>query len=251
MELKSKNTIITGGGGAIGSEIARRFLEEGACVIIADNNQKALDSVYDKLRGMGDIFTKVVDVSSESSVNDLVDFAEKQFSGGRIDVLANVAGIGPFKKFIDTDTETFQRVMDINLKGTFMASRMVSNKMMSTGGGSIINMSSTNGILAEEGLVSYNASKAAIILLSKTMALELGKYNIRVNSVCPGWIRTELQDKAGLPKEMIDNYIKKIPLGRAGKTTEVADLFVFLASDRSSFITGTEIVIDGGQICQE
>ncbi len=83
------------------------------------------------------------------------------------------------------------------------------------------------------------------------MALELGKYGIRANSVCPGWIRTELQDKSGLPREMIDNYIKKIPLGRSGKTSEVADLFVFLASDRSSFITGTEIVIDGGQICQE
>ena len=246
MELKNKNAIITGGGGAIGSEIAKRFLEEGARVIVTDNNQKALDGVYDKLKGMGEIFTKSADVTDESSVLDLVNFAEKQFSGGRIDILANVAGIAPFKHFIDTDIESFQKVMDINLKGTFLVSRMVSKKMISSGGGSIINMSSTNGILAEEGLTGYNASKAAIILLSKTMALELGKYGIRANSVCPGWIRTELQDKSGLPREMIDNYIKKIPLGRSGKTSEVADLFVFLASDRSSFITGTEIVIDGG-----
>jgi 3-oxoacyl-[acyl-carrier protein] reductase len=251
MELKNKNAIITGGGGAIGSEIARRFIEEGACVIIADNNKAALDHVYNKFGGYGNIFAKLVDVSDESSVSKLINFAEKQFSGGKIDILANVAGIGPFKKFIDTSTESFQSVMDINLKGTFLTSRMVSKKMISTGGGSIINMSSTNGILAEEGLASYNTSKAAIILLSKTIALELGKYNIRANSVCPGWIRTELQDKAGLPKEVIDNYIKKIPLGRAGTTSDVADLFVFLASERSSFITGTEIVIDGGQICQE
>jgi len=117
--------------------------------------------------------------------------------------------------------------------------------------GVIINMSSTNGILGEEGLIHYNASKAGIILLTKTLTIELGKFGIRSVSVCPGFILTEIQKEGGVPKEVIDNYIKKIPAGRVGKPEDVANVFAFLASDEASFITGSEVVVDGGQICQE
>ncbi len=215
MRLKDKNVIVTGGAGAIGSAVVRRFLEEGASVLVVDYNEDAVKSMLKDLKKANE----------------------------------NVSGY--IADFIDTTAKIWDKTMSINLRGTFLVSREVSKVMVKNNYGTIINMSSTNGILGEEGLAAYNASKAGIILLSKTMALELAKYNIRVNSVCPGWIRTKLQDVSGLPKEIIESYLSKIPLGRAGNPLEVANIFVFLASDESSFITGTEIVIDGGQICKE
>jgi len=252
MRLSGKNAIITGGAGSIGSAVAERFLDEGANVLIVDTDDKAIESTVNRLKNRGKMIKGFrADVSDANSVRDAVNFAIKVFDGGQINILANIAGIGPFSKFTDISEKDWDRTIDVNLKGTFLMSQEVSRVMIKQGGGVIINMSSTNGILAEEGLAAYNASKAGVILLSKTMALELAKYKIRVNSVCPGFIRTKLQDEAGLPKEMIDNYIRKIPLGRFGTPLDVANLFVFLASDESAFITGTEIVIDGGQICQE
>ncbi len=252
MRLSGKNAIVTGGAGSIGSAVAERFLEEGANVLIVDVDDKAIDLTVNRLKAKGKLIKGLrADVSDQESVKHVVDYALQVFDGGQIHILANIAGIGPFSKFTEISERDWDRTIDVNLKGTFLMSQEVSKVMIRQGGGVIINMSSTNGILAEEGLAAYNASKAGVILLSKTMALELAKHKIRVNSVCPGFIRTKLQDEAGLPKEMIDNYIKKIPLGRFGTPLDVANLFVFLASDESSFITGTEIVIDGGQICQE
>ncbi|MEM0050446.1 MAG: SDR family NAD(P)-dependent oxidoreductase [Candidatus Micrarchaeia archaeon] len=252
LRLSNKNAIITGGAGSIGSAVAERFLEEGANVFIFDNDEKSLNSTIEKLKGKTkNLSGSLGDVTSEDSVKGMVEDALKFFKNGRIDILANIAGISPFAKFTELTVKDFDRTINVNLKGTFLVSKLVVENMIKNGGGVIINMSSTNGLLAEEGLAAYNASKAGVILLSKTMALELAKYNIRVNSVCPGWIQTELQYKSGLPKAMIDNYVSKIPLGRAGTPNDVANLFVFLASDESAFITGTEIVIDGGQICQE
>ena len=117
--------------------------------------------------------------------------------------------------------------------------------------GVILNMSSTNGLLAEEGLLHYNVSKAGIVLLTKSLALELGKCGIRAVSVCPGFILTEIQKEAKLPEEMVQNYVNKIPIGRYGKAEDVASAYVFLASDEASFITGCELIVDGGQTCQE
>jgi len=252
LRLPNKNAIITGGAGSIGAVVADRFLEEGANVLIVDIDQKAIDSTINKLRKEDrNIYGLQVDVSNEESVKNMIQKIHKIFKNGRIDILVNIAGIGPFAKFPELKVEDWDKTINVNLRGTFLTSKYVVENMIGNGGGVIINMSSTNGLLAEEGLAAYNASKAGIILLSKTMALELAKYKIRVNSVCPGWIRTKLQDEAGLPKEMIDNYISKIPLGRPGEPIDVANVFVYLASDESAFITGTEIVVDGGQICKE
>lgn len=252
MRLSGKNAIITGGAGSIGSVVAERFLEEGANVLIVDRDQNAIDSTLKKLKkGTATILGLQVDVTSEESIKNMVHESLRIFKNGRIDLLANIAGIGPFARFPELKVEDWDRTINVNLRGTFLVSKFVSENMIKNGGGVIVNMSSTNGLLAEEGLAAYNASKAGVILLSKTMALELAKYKIRVNSVCPGFIRTKLQDEAGLPKEMIDNYISKIPLGRLGEPMDVANVFVYLASDESAFITGTEVVVDGGQICQE
>jgi 3-oxoacyl-[acyl-carrier protein] reductase len=123
--------------------------------------------------------------------------------------------------------------------------------MKDQGSGAIVNMASTNGILGEAGLAPYNASKAGVVLLSKTIAIELAPYNIRVNSVCPGFILTDLAQEGGLSEEEIRDYTSKIPLRRYGRVEEVASAFAYLASDEASFITGAELVVDGGQISQE
>ncbi len=252
MRLSGKNAIITGGAGSIGSVVADRFLEEGANVLIVDRDQNAIDSTLKKLKkGTATILGLQVDVTSEESIKNMVHESLRIFKNGRIDLLANIAGIGPFARFPELKVEDWDRTINVNLRGTFLVSKFVSENMIKNGGGVIVNMSSTNGLLAEEGLAAYNASKAGVILLSKTMALELAKYKIRVNSVCPGFIRTKLLESAGLPKDMIDSYVNKIPLARLGTPLDVANVFVYLASDESAFITGTEIVVDGGQICQE
>ena len=252
MRLNNKNAIITGGAGAIGSVVAERFLSEGANVLIVDKDENTLEYMVEQLKQKGGkVFGLQIDVSNEQSVRTVVENSIKHFENGRIDILANVAGIGPFAKFNDLSVENWDRTINVNLRGTFLVSKFVSENMIKNGGGVIVNMSSTNGLLAEEGLAAYNASKAGVILLSKTMALELAKYKIRVNSVCPGFIRTKLLESAGLPKDMIDSYVNKIPLARLGTPLDVANVFVYLASDESAFITGTEIVVDGGQICQE
>ena len=252
MRLNNKNAIITGGAGAIGSVVAERFLSEGANVLIVDKDENTLEYMVEQLKQKGGkVFGLQIDVSNEQSVRTVVENSIKHLENGRIDILANVAGIGPFAKFNDLSVENWDRTINVNLRGTFLVSKFVSENMIKNGGGVIVNMSSTNGLLAEEGLAAYNASKAGVILLSKTMALELAKYKIRVNSVCPGFIRTKLLESAGLPKDMIDSYVNKIPLARLGTPLDVANVFVYLASDESAFITGTEIVVDGGQICQE
>ncbi len=252
MRLINKNAIITGGAGSIGSVVAERFLEEGASVYIVDQDQRAIDAIVKRLNvGSANIKGFRVEVTNERSVSQMVSSATSFFMNGTINILANIAGIAPFARFTDIKVEDWDKTIRVNLTGTFLTSRKVSEIMIKQGGGVIINMSSTNGLLAEEGLSAYNASKAGVILLSKTMALELAKFNIRVNSVCPGFIRTKIQDEGGLPIEMIENYISKIPLGRLGVPLDVANVFVYLASDESSFITGTEIVVDGGQICKE
>ena len=123
--------------------------------------------------------------------------------------------------------------------------------MKKNGGGSIVNIASTNSLFGEEGLAHYNASKAGLLLLTKTMALELAPYHIRVNAVCPGFILTDIQREAGIPEEMIKEYIKKIPLGRYGTPEDVASAVLFLASDEASFITGICLIVDGGQTCKQ
>jgi 3-oxoacyl-[acyl-carrier protein] reductase len=182
-------------------------------------------------------------------VEDLVGQASQAL--GRIDVLANNAGISRFEEFLSIDDKNWNDTLAVNLTGVFLSSQVVARVMKNQGSGVIVNMGSTNSILGEAGLAYYNASKAGVVLLSKTMAIELAPYNIRVNSVCPGFILTDLQREAGISEEETRGYASKIPLNRYGKVEDVANAFAFLASDEASFITGTELVVDGGQICQE
>ena len=180
-----------------------------------------------------------------------MDSSLKIFQEKRIDVLVNNAGISTFTMFDDISLELWNRVISTDLTGTFLVSKEVSEIMKKQHSGKIVNIASTNGLRVEPGLAHYNTAKGGVIQLSRSMAVELSKFGIRVNSVCPGFIWTDIHEEAHEPEEMVREYVKKIPLGYIGKPEEVASAILFLASEESSFITGTELGIDGGQICQE
>lgn len=249
--LENKKAIITGSARGIGKAIAQKFLQEGAHVFLVDIQQERLLKTRDELASLGgEVQAYVADVSQKAQVQSLVETVLKTW--GEVDVLVNNAGIAIVENFLDLKEENWDRTLDVNLKSMFLVSQLVARDMVKKGrGGAIVNMASTNGLLGEAGLAHYNASKAGVILLTKTLAIELAPYNIRVNCVCPGFIKTELAAEAGFNDTFIAEYVKKIPLNRHGKPEEVANVFAFLASDEASFITGASIVIDGGQIIKE
>lgn len=250
MRLNDKVAIVTGAARGIGKAIADKFVREGARVMITDVRKEQLDATASELRVSGTVEALVADVTVADDARRIVDETVQRF--GRIDVLVNNAGIASFEPFLEHTEQSWDQTMSVDLKGVFLVGQAVARQMVNQGdGGSIINMASTNGILGESLLAAYNAAKAGVILLTKTMAIELGPHNIRTNAVCPGFILTELAAESGADESFITEYIKKIPLGRYGKPEDVANLCAFLASDESSFINGAPIIIDGGQLAEE
>lgn len=249
MRLKSKKAIVTGAGRGIGKAIAKKFLQEGSEVLICDIFEDRLKETKKALQAEGNIHIKKVDVTKRDDVESLVAYAQRVM--GRIDILVNNAGVARFESFLDIEDESWRNTLDINLNGVFLCSQIVSREMVKQKSGAIVNMSSSNGLFGEAGLAHYNASKAGVKLLTKTMAIELAPYHIRVNNVCPGYILTDLAIEGGIDEAELKLYTSQIPLDRPGKVEEVANAFSFLASDEASFITGTELVVDGGQLCHQ
>ncbi len=240
--LRDKRVVITGGAGGIGLATARRLLEEGSRVTILDRDADACRRAQEELTGLHSAL--VADVSDRGAVT--AAFAELDTSWGGLDVLVNNAGISLRHSFPEITPEEWNTVIGVNLTGVFHVAQEAARRMLAGGGGVILNMGSTNGLTGYHYYADYNASKAGVIELTRSMALELGP-TIRVNAVCPGFIMTPMQEAEYTP-EMRRAFEAKVPLRRLGGPEEVAALFAFLASDEAAFITGQCFVIDGGEI---
>ncbi|MDT4923812.1 MAG: 3alpha(or 20beta)-hydroxysteroid dehydrogenase [Pseudonocardiales bacterium] len=241
--LEGRVAIITGAARGQGAAAARLFVSEGARVVIGD----VLDDVgKDLAESLGDAATyRHLDVSSEDDWRAVVDEAVETLGG--VDVLVNNAGILRFAALPDMPLEEYLRIVNINQVGTFLGMRAVSKPMIAAGRGSIVNISSVEGLAGMPYLTAYTATKFAIRGMTKVAALELGPNGIRVNSVHPGMIETDMvKDAAGGHEIDLSPAAKRIPIRRMGQSEEIAEVVLFLASDRSSYVTGAEIAADGG-----
>lgn len=248
--LAGKRVLISGGSSGIGEAAARRFLTEGGRVHLGGLRSGEVEAALDRLRPFGAVTGTSLDVAGEDDVRRLIDHARAALGG--IDVLINNAGTAWREPFLQITTEHWDSMLAVNLRGMFLVAQGVAKVLVEQGsGGAIVNMSSINGMAGEAEYAHYNTSKAGVLLLTRTMAVELGAHGIRVNALCPGYIETPLnaQIAGELAADFGAVYARdKVPLGRIGRPDEVAAAYAFLASDDASFITGTEIVVDGGQL---
>lgn len=248
MDLKNKIAVVTGGAQGIGKGIVKRYVKENAKVAIFDCDQKMLEETKAEMeQAGGEVLVFNVDVLFKKQIKEAIGKVTETW--GHIDILANCAGICPWAPFLEIPEADWDRVMGINLKGYFLVSQYVGRIMKEQGnGGSIINMSSVNGLAAESEIAHYNVSKGGINMLTMSMALELAEYNIRVNAILPGFIDTRLNRADIDNKEWLGEYLKTIPMDRVGKPEDIAAAAFFLASDDSTYVTGHLMVVDGGQM---
>ncbi len=240
-DLYNKSVIVTGGASGIGLATAERFAREGARVVIFDINSEALERITREHPEFAGALR--VDVSRPEEVER--GFEEAEGLAGPVDVLVANAGISIRSSFVDISWEQWRRVMGINMDGVFLCAREAARRMLPRQEGVILMTASTNGTEGHPFYADYNASKAGVILLCKTMALELAPA-IRVNAVCPGYVLTPMQ-RAEYTPEMLEATNQKIPMKRHAAPEEVAGLYAFLASAEAAYITGAEIPIDGGE----
>lgn len=239
--LSGKTAIITGGAQGMGEATARLFVAEGAKVLITDVQADKGEKLAAELGDAARFFR--LDVTSESEWQQAVAEAEKL---GPLNVLVNNAGIIIFKSLVDTTLEDYSKVVGINQIGAFLGVRSVIEPMKRAGGGSIINISSIDGLQAKNSLVAYASTKWALRGLSKSAAIELGRYGIRVNTVHPGGINTDMGSGGAATEEAMNVFYTQHPIPRVGRPQEVARMSLFLASDDSSYSTGSEFIVDGG-----
>jgi len=247
--LRGKRALVTGASSGIGRKVAQAYAQAGADVAIAARNVEALEGVAAELAadGAGDVVPIRCDVARPEQVNSMVDRVVAELGG--IDIAVCNAGIITVVPMLEMSPEEFQRIQDTNVTGVFLTAQAAARAMVAQGqGGVIINTASMSGsiINVPQQVGHYCASKAAVIHMTKAMAVELAPHNIRVNSVSPGYILTELVEPL---TEYHRQWEPKIPLGRIGRPEELIGLYIYLASEASSYMTGSDVVIDGGYTC--
>lgn len=253
--VSGKIALITGAGAGIGRATAQKFADEGAKVVVSDIDQPGGEETVSLIKGRGGdaVFVRA-DVSDPEGVARLVDETVNVF--GRLDCACNNAGIeGRIAPLADQTVENFDAILNVNLRGTFLCLRAEIRQMLANSGGAIVNVASVAGLIGFPGLAPYTASKHAVNGLTKNAALEYGKQGIRVNSVCPGGIDTRMLDSlaeqsTGGAQSAQEMMAPLHPIGRIGMPEEVAELIVWLCSDRAGFMSGANIPLDGGFVAQ-
>lgn len=251
-DFSGKVAIVAGGALGIGWATARRLAQEGAAVVICSDQENQVEEAVEKLRGENfEIEGLWADVTSSADMERLAGFAAKTYGG--VDILVNSAGIQRYGTVVDTEEEVWDEVLDVNLKGIYLASKHVIPEMRRREGEAIVNLSSVQAFASQKGVAAYTASKGGINALTHAMAVDHAEENIRVNVVCPGSVDTpmlrwsaELFKGEKSAEETVEDFGKMHPLGRVAKPEEVAEVIIFLASDKASFVTGGEYKVDGG-----
>ncbi len=244
MLLQGKKAIVTGGTRGIGYAVVETFLKNGASVALFGSRQETVDKALVKLKAKTpdwDVIGLAPDLTDYAAVEAAFAEVVKQF--GRVDILVNNAGISAREPLYSYDPEAFKKIMDLNVTAVFNGCRAAAPLMKAQGGGAIINTSSMVSLYGQPSGVGYPASKFAVNGLTRSLARELGRDNIRVNAVAPGVTRTDMV--ANLPEDMVKRVCAPIPLGRMGEPQEVANAFLFLASDLASYVTGEILSVDG------
>ncbi|TDF98853.1 SDR family NAD(P)-dependent oxidoreductase [Paenibacillus piri] len=248
--LDNRVAIVTGSASGLGKEMARGLAEAGAHIVVADINLEAAARFAEELMGQGvNALAVQVDVTDEEQIDRMVEKVMAQY--GQIDVLINNAGIGARIEIEHMSYQDWQRVMDVNMNSVFLVSKAVGKVMIGQRRGSIINISSISGIIANvpQKHTAYNASKAGVIMITKSMALEWAEYNIRINTIAPGYMKTEMTASdfnENKDSHMVKTWLQMTPMHRPGTPDELQGIALFLASDASSYATGGVFTMDGG-----
>jgi NAD(P)-dependent dehydrogenase (short-subunit alcohol dehydrogenase family) len=251
--LEGRKAIVTGGSKGLGFAIAHELVQEGAHVAICSRNEDEVLDAAEELRRDGvTVYAQRADVTDPEQVRDFVTRAADALGG--IDALVNNAGVGDSAPLLDESLQSWEQTLRINLTGAFLMTQSVLPHLIASRG-SVVNVSSINGVLAGPGWTSYCVSKAGLIMLAKCVARDYGRRGVRANAVCPGWVRTpmgdadmdEVAEKQGIDREGAYAHVhRQHPLGRPALPEEVADVITFLASPSASYITGASIMVDGG-----
>jgi NAD(P)-dependent dehydrogenase (short-subunit alcohol dehydrogenase family) len=255
-ELDGKVVVVAGGSLGIGRATARRLAEGGAAVVLCGHDDASVEDALAELRGAGlEVDGLRADVTSAAEVDELVGAAVERYGG--VDILVNSAGIQRYGTVVDTPEEVWDEVLAVNLKGMFLTAKHCIPEMARRGGGAIVNVASVQAFAVQKGVAAYAASKGGVVALTKAIALDHAAENIRCNAVCPGSVDTPmLRWAADLFKgdstedETVRAWGRFHPLGRVARPEEVAEAIAFLVSDRASFVTGSELTVDGGLLAQ-
>ncbi len=242
--LKDKVAVITGSGRGIGLDIAEKFIKNGAKIVLTDISRELLEEAEKRLASQGEVISVPCNVTNSGEVKGLIQETVEHF--GSIDIMINNAGVTKDTLLLRMKEEDWDFVLNVNLKGAFLATQAAAKAMVKQKSGRIINISSVVGLMGNAGQSNYSSSKAGILGLTKSSAKELAGRGITVNAIAPGYIETEMT--ANLPEKAIEAFMQQIPLKRGGKPEDVANAALFLASDLAAYVTGQVIQVDGGML---